>query len=58
MYFDPSCTLGPRCSVVILVYSELAIFTAFQPQLGLQLKRQKSTVQLLLIDHAKKPAEN
>jgi bla regulator protein BlaR1 len=40
------------------VESEAAIFTAIQEQLGLKLEPQKGPMQILIIDHAEKPAES
>jgi len=35
-----------------------SIFTAVQEQLGLKLEAQKAQMQVLVIDHVEKPAEN
>ena len=35
-----------------------SIFTAIQEQLGLRLRAQKAAVEILVIDHAERPAEN
>lgn len=37
---------------------DLSIFTAVQDQLGLKLEAQKAMVEVLVIDHMEKPAEN
>jgi uncharacterized protein (TIGR03435 family) len=38
--------------------SDPTIFEAIQDQLGLELKRAKSPVEVLVVDSARKPAEN
>ena len=35
-----------------------SLFTAIQEQLGLRLRSQKATVEMLVIDHVEKPSEN
>jgi uncharacterized protein (TIGR03435 family) len=58
LQWTPESQRASKPGEVGAVDTGISIFTAIQEQLGLRLRPQKAPLEMLVIDHAEKPAEN